>query len=88
MFEPARTLVRPIETASAGKPRPPGTSAGYRAVDRKFRLAEIVRQRSGVVARTYILIDTAALFAIPTGALSENIHIGPGDVRVSGDRGS
>jgi hypothetical protein len=33
--------------------------------------------------RTYILaIATAALFAIPTAAFSEDIHIGPGGVRI------
>jgi hypothetical protein len=33
--------------------------------------------------RTYVLaIATAALFAIPTAAFSENIYVGPGGVRV------
>ena len=33
--------------------------------------------------RTYIFaIATAALFAIPTAAFSEDIHIGPGGVRI------
>jgi hypothetical protein len=36
-----------------------------------------------VLMRTYILaIATAALFAIPTAALSEDIYIGPGGVRI------
>ena len=34
--------------------------------------------------RTYVFvaIATAALFAIPTAAFSEDIHIGPGGVRI------
>ena len=36
-----------------------------------------------VLMRTYILaIATAALFAIPTAAFSESIHVGPGGVKI------